>query len=381
MTTIDPYAVLGVERDADARAVQAAYRSLMRRYHPDMPGGDAALAAQVSEAYAVLSDEGRRAEYDLDQRRAAEATTPRAKQEARPRASDAAGAAGGEYRVPDTVPPPGPVVFQDYRWTDWLPTAMAAVATFAAVLVPPTFLPVLLTTLLSATAAVLALNKVTPVSVHAAIVPAFVVGTSMDPMSTWLDTGTVPLIVMATVALVLAVGATIYLRHQLIHQASYTQDARWIFTDGRPPHPFVAGLGNVAGWVGITGSGSRFDTVLMNGTTVMVLATVRPTHAGEALHWSRGRLLRTRAGSTTSVPEHGLDLLGWKARQAGRLQVRYAVFVPGLPLGAGPDGEVAVMGEDDLLAWMSTVPTSKLDRRDVADAVDLVMAPTSRPVA
>lgn len=373
----DPYEVLGVPHDADARAVQTAYRRLMRRYHPDMPTGDAQKAAEVSTAYSLLSDEGRRAAYDLDRRRAAEQTTPRA---STPGPRPSAGGSSAGYVVPDTVPPPGPVTFRDYRPTDWIPTVVAVVALFGAVVTGPSFLPVLAVALASSVAAVLPLNKVVPVSVHAAIVPAAVVGTSMDPMATWLDTGTVPLVVLATVALVVAVGSTVYGRHRLTRHVGYTQDARWIFTDGRPPHPFLAGLGNVAGWVGLTGSAARFDTVLLNGTTAMVLATVRPTHPGERLAWSRGRLLRTRAGSSTGVPEPGLDLLGWKPAGVGRLQVRYAVFVPGLPLGAGPDGEVSVLGEDDLLAWMSTVQTRPLDRRDVGDAAHLVGSAAGRPV-
>ena len=36
---IDPYAMLGIERDADDNQVKAAYRKLARRYHPDANAG------------------------------------------------------------------------------------------------------------------------------------------------------------------------------------------------------------------------------------------------------------------------------------------------------------------------------------------------------
>ncbi|SDN98165.1 molecular chaperone DnaJ [Geodermatophilus sp. DSM 45219] len=63
----DYYAALGVAQDADAAAVKKAYRQLARDLHPDKnPGNTEAEARfkEVSEAYDVLSDPKRRAEYD-----------------------------------------------------------------------------------------------------------------------------------------------------------------------------------------------------------------------------------------------------------------------------------------------------------------------------
>ena len=59
------YDVLRVERSAPTDAIRASYRSLMQKhkYHPDL-GGDTATAAIINEAYAVLSNSDRRAEYD-----------------------------------------------------------------------------------------------------------------------------------------------------------------------------------------------------------------------------------------------------------------------------------------------------------------------------
>ena len=36
----DYYAILGVERDADLKAIKTAYRRLARKYHPDVRTGD-----------------------------------------------------------------------------------------------------------------------------------------------------------------------------------------------------------------------------------------------------------------------------------------------------------------------------------------------------
>lgn len=64
--TPDYYQVLGVRRDASAEEIQRAYRTLARRFHPDInkdPGAEERFK-QVNEAYAVLSDPKSRARYD-----------------------------------------------------------------------------------------------------------------------------------------------------------------------------------------------------------------------------------------------------------------------------------------------------------------------------
>jgi len=63
----DYYKVLGVPKDASADDVKKAYRKLARQLHPDRNRDDAAAETrfkEVSEAYSVLSDPGKRKEYD-----------------------------------------------------------------------------------------------------------------------------------------------------------------------------------------------------------------------------------------------------------------------------------------------------------------------------
>jgi hypothetical protein len=59
------YEVLHVSRDAPLEIIRGSYRALMQQLknHPDL-GGDTATAALINEAYAVLTDPERRAEYD-----------------------------------------------------------------------------------------------------------------------------------------------------------------------------------------------------------------------------------------------------------------------------------------------------------------------------
>lgn len=62
----DLYEVLGVPRDADEKAIKSAYRTLAMKYHPDrnMEPGAADKFRELANAYAVLHDSKKRAEYD-----------------------------------------------------------------------------------------------------------------------------------------------------------------------------------------------------------------------------------------------------------------------------------------------------------------------------
>ncbi|GAB3479872.1 curved DNA-binding protein [Azotobacter salinestris] len=62
----DYYTMLGVEPTADEKTIKTAYRRLARKYHPDMnkEAGAENRFKEVAEAYEVLSDAEKRAEYD-----------------------------------------------------------------------------------------------------------------------------------------------------------------------------------------------------------------------------------------------------------------------------------------------------------------------------
>ncbi|CCQ69744.1 MAG: J domain-containing protein [Crocosphaera sp.] len=61
------YAILGVSRDATAEEIKKSFRKLARQYHPDVNPGDKTAEEKfkgINEAYDILSDEAKRAEYD-----------------------------------------------------------------------------------------------------------------------------------------------------------------------------------------------------------------------------------------------------------------------------------------------------------------------------
>lgn len=60
----DYYKILGVEKGASQDEIKKAFRKLAHKYHPDKDGGDEAKFKEVNEAYQILSDDKRRAEYD-----------------------------------------------------------------------------------------------------------------------------------------------------------------------------------------------------------------------------------------------------------------------------------------------------------------------------
>jgi molecular chaperone DnaJ len=67
MPTKDYYEVLGVARDASPDEIKRAYRGLARRHHPDVShdkAGAEHLFKEINEAYEVLSDPQKRAQYD-----------------------------------------------------------------------------------------------------------------------------------------------------------------------------------------------------------------------------------------------------------------------------------------------------------------------------
>ncbi len=78
--TGDYYAILEIDASAEPEVVEAAYRALVRKYHPDV--SDAADAEAriraINAAYAVLRDPARRAAYDAGRARERQRLTPTA---------------------------------------------------------------------------------------------------------------------------------------------------------------------------------------------------------------------------------------------------------------------------------------------------------------
>jgi molecular chaperone DnaJ len=59
----DYYKVLGIEKNASKEEIKKAYRKLALKYHPDR-GGDQEKFKEINEAYQILSNTEKRAQYD-----------------------------------------------------------------------------------------------------------------------------------------------------------------------------------------------------------------------------------------------------------------------------------------------------------------------------
>ena len=111
--TVDPYAILGVSRDATPLQVARAHRQLAKRHHPDLQGADAAIAAAeqmrlINEAWAILSNPHRRREFDHDY----------------PVAGTPAAATSSSHWAPNRAPiRPMPSAATTRTWASWRATA------------------------------------------------------------------------------------------------------------------------------------------------------------------------------------------------------------------------------------------------------------------
>lgn len=72
----DYYAILEISENADGQEIKKAYRKLVKKYHPDVAGKDAAKQKQLEEMYAIvqeayecLGDEEKKKRYDEARKR------------------------------------------------------------------------------------------------------------------------------------------------------------------------------------------------------------------------------------------------------------------------------------------------------------------------
>ena len=89
----DLYRVLQVIPEAEPEVIQAAYRALARKYHPDL-GGSEAQMAMLNTAWETLRDEAERARYDQLRKEAAAQMTEAARYVVRPPTAASTPAAG-----------------------------------------------------------------------------------------------------------------------------------------------------------------------------------------------------------------------------------------------------------------------------------------------
>jgi len=77
----DPYKILQVDPEAEDEVIQAAYRRLAQKYHPDLASGADAVARMVAinAAWELIGEPNRRAAYDRSTpRRTEDAASPAA---------------------------------------------------------------------------------------------------------------------------------------------------------------------------------------------------------------------------------------------------------------------------------------------------------------
>lgn len=100
MNIPDPYKVLQVDPEAEDEVIEAAYRRLAKKYHPDVsPGPDAQeRMVRINQAWELLRDPTRRAAVDRARSRSATAAARVAAAEGRARAASHAAQANSRSR-------------------------------------------------------------------------------------------------------------------------------------------------------------------------------------------------------------------------------------------------------------------------------------------
>lgn len=63
---MDPYKILGIDKNASKEEIKSAYRKLAKDHHPDANGGDDSKFKQINEAYKTLTDPVAKAQHEED---------------------------------------------------------------------------------------------------------------------------------------------------------------------------------------------------------------------------------------------------------------------------------------------------------------------------
>ena len=101
----DAYKVLQVDSEAEDEVIQAAYRRLAQKYHPDVTGSgteSGGRMATINRAWETLRDPARRRAYDRDRRMAAPAPQQTGASQPSAPPTGASGAASGRASGPGT---------------------------------------------------------------------------------------------------------------------------------------------------------------------------------------------------------------------------------------------------------------------------------------
>ena len=61
---MDYYKILGINKNASEEEIKKAFRKLAHQHHPDKKSGDEKKFKEINEAYQILSDNQKRAQYD-----------------------------------------------------------------------------------------------------------------------------------------------------------------------------------------------------------------------------------------------------------------------------------------------------------------------------
>ena len=62
---MNPYEILGVDKNTPIEDIKKVYRKLSKQFHPDMKDGDAEKFKEIASAYEILSDPKKKEEYDM----------------------------------------------------------------------------------------------------------------------------------------------------------------------------------------------------------------------------------------------------------------------------------------------------------------------------